>query len=188
MEYDSNRGTRDPDRPHELGNSGSFPLSTTPIVAVVGATAAGKTSLSLDLAETLGGEIINTDAMQVYRGMDIGTAKPTAAELAAVPHHLVDIYAIDRTATVAEFQELYAYPENDAGEEAVAVLDHRVVLERRHRAAVALRPVGAAKSGADSTHKSSYKYEYNGGNNRGNRQLLISVQIHIKFTWVIDIL
>jgi tRNA dimethylallyltransferase len=60
-------------------------------VAIVGPTASGKTSLSLDLAERLSGEIVNTDAMQVYRGMDIGTAKPTLAERAAVPHHLIDI-------------------------------------------------------------------------------------------------
>ena len=51
-----------------------------PIVAVVGATASGKTGLSLDLAERLGGEVVNTDAMQVYRGMDIGTAKLPPAE------------------------------------------------------------------------------------------------------------
>ena len=51
------------------------PCQPLPIVAVVGATAAGKTGLSLDLAERLGGEVVNTDAMQVYRGMDVGTAK-----------------------------------------------------------------------------------------------------------------
>ena len=55
-----------------------------PVVAVVGATAAGKTELSLDLAERLGGEIVNTDAMQVYRGMDIGTAK---LPVARAPRH-----------------------------------------------------------------------------------------------------
>ena len=62
----------------------------TPIVAVVGATASGKTGLSLDLAEALGGEIVNTDAMQVYRGMDIGTAKLPEAERRGIPHHLLD--------------------------------------------------------------------------------------------------
>lgn len=80
-------------------------------VVLVGPTASGKSALALALAERLiaagrPAEIVNADSMLVYRGMDIGTAKPTAAELAAVPHHLVDIYAIDRTATVAEFQEL----------------------------------------------------------------------------------
>ena len=68
-----------------------------PVVAVVGATASGKTDLSLDLAERLGGEIVNTDAMQVYRGMDVGTAKLPAAERRGVPHHLLDVLDIDET-------------------------------------------------------------------------------------------
>lgn len=76
----------------------------TPIVAVVGATASGKTSLSLDLAEALGGEIVNTDAMQVYRGMDIGTAKLPEAERRGIPHHLLDTLTVRDPATVAEFQ------------------------------------------------------------------------------------
>ncbi|MBO0845116.1 MAG: tRNA (adenosine(37)-N6)-dimethylallyltransferase MiaA [Nocardioides sp.] len=75
-----------------------------PIVAVVGATAAGKTGLSLDLAERLGGEIVNTDAMQVYRGMDIGTAKVPASERRGVPHHLLDLLDVTEPLTVAEFQ------------------------------------------------------------------------------------
>ena len=78
--------------------------SRRPIVAVVGATAAGKTGLSLDLAERLGGEIVNTDAMAVYRGMDIGTAKPPAAERRGVPHHLLDLLDVTEPLTVAEFQ------------------------------------------------------------------------------------
>ena len=106
MEYDSNRGTRDPNSSHELHGPGSFTRSTTPIVAVVGATAAGKTSLSLDLAETLGGEIINTDAMQVYRGMDIGTAKLPVEERRGIPHHLLDLLDIAEPASVADFQAL----------------------------------------------------------------------------------
>ncbi len=76
----------------------------TPIVAVVGATASGKTGLSLDLAEALGGEIVNTDAMQVYRGMDIGTAKLPEAERRGIPHHLLDTLTVRDPATVAEFQ------------------------------------------------------------------------------------
>ena len=75
-----------------------------PIVAVVGATASGKTGLSLDLAERLGGEIVNTDAMQVYRGMDIGTAKLPVAERRGIPHHLLDTLSVRDPATVAEFQ------------------------------------------------------------------------------------
>ena len=62
-----------------------------PILAIVGATATGKSALALELAEALEGEIINADALQVYRGFDIGTAKPGAAERARVPHHLIDI-------------------------------------------------------------------------------------------------
>ncbi len=75
-----------------------------PIVAVVGATASGKTGLSLDLAERLGGEIVNTDAMQVYRGMDIGTAKLPAGRRRGIPHHLLDTLSVRDPATVAEFQ------------------------------------------------------------------------------------
>ena len=75
-----------------------------PIVAVVGATASGKTGLSLDLAERLGGEVVNTDAMQVYRGMDVGTAKLPAAERRGIPHHLLDTLTVREPATVAEFQ------------------------------------------------------------------------------------
>jgi len=77
-----------------------------PIVAVVGATAAGKTSLSLDLAEALDGEVVNTDAMQLYRGMDIGTAKLPVAERRGVPHHLLDLLDVTEPASVAEFQGL----------------------------------------------------------------------------------
>jgi tRNA dimethylallyltransferase len=75
-----------------------------PIIAVVGATAAGKTGLSLDLAERLGGEVVNTDAMQVYRGMDIGTAKLPVAERRGIPHHLVDTHDVTDPVSVAEFQ------------------------------------------------------------------------------------
>jgi tRNA dimethylallyltransferase len=79
-------------------------MQRLPIVAVVGATASGKTGLSLDLAERLGGEIVNTDAMQVYRGMDVGTAKLPEAERRGIPHHLLDTLTVRDPATVAEFQ------------------------------------------------------------------------------------
>ena len=84
--------------------SGAPTPGAVPIVAVVGATAAGKTGLSLDLAEALDGEIVNTDAMQVYRGMDIGTAKLPPAERRGIPHHLLDTLTVRDPATVAEFQ------------------------------------------------------------------------------------
>ncbi|TIC84476.1 tRNA (adenosine(37)-N6)-dimethylallyltransferase MiaA [Nocardioides sp. GY 10127] len=79
-------------------------LASVPVVAVVGATASGKTALSLDLAERLGGEVLNTDAMQLYRGMDVGTAKLPAAERRGVPHHLLDVLEVTEPASVAEFQ------------------------------------------------------------------------------------
>lgn len=75
-----------------------------PVVAVVGATAAGKSGLSLDLAEALGGEVVNTDAMQLYRGMDIGTAKLSVVERRGIPHHLLDVLEVTEAASVAEFQ------------------------------------------------------------------------------------
>lgn len=79
-------------------------VSSRVIVAVVGPTAAGKTDLSLDLAEHLDGEIVNTDAMAIYRGMDIGTAKVPVQERRGIPHHLLDQLAVTEPATVAEFQ------------------------------------------------------------------------------------
>lgn len=76
------------------------------VVAVVGPTAAGKSDLSVALCKSLGGEVVNADAMQVYRGMDIGTAKISTTERDGVPHHLLDILDVTETATVAEFQQL----------------------------------------------------------------------------------
>ena len=75
-----------------------------PIIAIVGPTAAGKSDLSLDLAERLGGEVVNTDSMQIYRGMDIGTAKLPPAERRGITHHLLDLLEVTEPATVAEFQ------------------------------------------------------------------------------------
>lgn len=74
------------------------------IVAVVGPTGAGKTELSLDLAEALDGEVVNTDAMAVYQGMDIGTAKVPVSQRRGIPHHLLDRLPVTAPATVAEFQ------------------------------------------------------------------------------------
>lgn len=76
------------------------------MITVVGPTAAGKSSLSLALAHELGGEVVNADSMQLYRGMDIGTAKLTVAEREGVPHHLLDIWPVTMTAAVAEYQTL----------------------------------------------------------------------------------
>lgn len=76
---------------------------TTP-VAVIGPTATGKSDLALDLAEELGGEIVNIDAMQQYRGMDIGTAKLPVAERRGIPHHQLDVLEVTDIATVARYQ------------------------------------------------------------------------------------
>jgi tRNA dimethylallyltransferase len=76
------------------------------VITVVGPTAAGKSALSIALAHELGGEVVNADSMQVYRGMDIGTAKLTMAEREGVPHHLLDIWDVTEPAAVAEYQRL----------------------------------------------------------------------------------
>ncbi|MFI6516312.1 tRNA (adenosine(37)-N6)-dimethylallyltransferase MiaA [Spirillospora sp. NPDC050679] len=78
------------------------------MISVVGPTAAGKSDLAVDLALRLGGEAVNADSMQFYRGMDIGTAKLTPAEMRGVPHHLIDIWDVSVAASVAEFQSLSA--------------------------------------------------------------------------------
>jgi tRNA dimethylallyltransferase len=74
-----------------------------PVVAVVGPTATGKTALAVALAQRLGGEVVNADSMQLYRGMDIGTAKPGPAERAGVPHHLLDLWSVQEPASVVEY-------------------------------------------------------------------------------------
>ncbi|MGA5008162.1 tRNA (adenosine(37)-N6)-dimethylallyltransferase MiaA [Streptomyces sp. SCA2-2] len=85
-------------------------MSSTPpaprVIAVVGPTAAGKSDLGVFLAQHLGGEVVNADSMQLYRGMDIGTAKLTEAERDGVPHRLLDIWPVTETASVAEYQRL----------------------------------------------------------------------------------
>jgi tRNA dimethylallyltransferase len=85
----------------------SVPSSAVPrVIAVVGPTATGKSALGLALAQELDGEVINADSMQLYRGMDIGTAKLTAAERRGVPHHVLDIWDVTVTASVAQYQWL----------------------------------------------------------------------------------
>ncbi len=77
-----------------------------PVIAVVGATAAGKSGLSLRLARAVDGEIVNADSMQLYRGMDIGTAKLPPGERQGVPHHLLDIWDVTTPASVSQYQRL----------------------------------------------------------------------------------
>jgi tRNA dimethylallyltransferase len=79
--------------------------SAPPVLAVVGPTATGKTALAVALAQRLGGEVINADSMQLYRGMDIGTAKPDLAERGGVPHHLLDLWQVREPASVAEYRQ-----------------------------------------------------------------------------------
>ncbi|NDY43560.1 AAA family ATPase, partial [Dissulfurirhabdus thermomarina] len=74
-----------------------------PLVALVGPTAVGKTALSLRLARELHAEIVSVDSVQVYRGLDVGSAKPTAAERAEVPHHLIDVADPDEPFDAADF-------------------------------------------------------------------------------------
>ncbi|APX00777.1 tRNA (adenosine(37)-N6)-dimethylallyltransferase MiaA [Arthrobacter sp. QXT-31] len=76
-----------------------------PVIAVVGPTGSGKSDLAVELALSLDGEVINADAMQFYRGMDIGTAKVTEAEQRGVPHHLLDVLDVTQEASVSDFQQ-----------------------------------------------------------------------------------
>lgn len=88
-----------------------------PLVVIVGPTAVGKTEISLRLAEALGGEIVSADSRLFYRGMDIGTAKPSREERARVPHHLIDVCNPDETWSLAAFQA--------AAQEAIANVHRR---------------------------------------------------------------
>jgi tRNA dimethylallyltransferase len=82
-----------------------FPDMQNPLIVIVGPTAVGKTEISIQLAERFGGEIVSADSRLFYRGMDIGTAKPTAEELRRVPHHLIDVAAPDEIWGLAVFQK-----------------------------------------------------------------------------------
>ena len=85
--------------------SSADPSVRWPLVVILGPTAVGKTELSLQLAERLGGEIVSADSRLFYRGMDIGTAKPTLAERRGIPHHLIDVVDPDETFSLAVFQQ-----------------------------------------------------------------------------------
>lgn len=76
-----------------------------PVVAVVGATASGKTALGVEIAKAFGGEVISADSMQIYEGLDIATAKPTAEEMQGIPHHLISVLPPDHPCSVAEYVE-----------------------------------------------------------------------------------
>lgn len=82
------------------------PRALPPLLAIVGPTAVGKTAMAIALARRIGGEIVSADSRQIYRHMDIGTAKPTPEEREAVPHHLIDIRDPDEEFSLATYQEL----------------------------------------------------------------------------------
>ena len=79
-------------------------MEEAPLLAVVGATATGKSDFALALARRLDGEVVNADALQLYRGMDIGTAKVTTEERAGIPHHLLDVLDVTQEASVSAYQ------------------------------------------------------------------------------------
>lgn len=82
-------------------------MSTAPLLVVItGPTAVGKTSVGIDVALALNGEVVSADSMMVYRGMDIGTAKPVLSEMRGVPHHLIDVADPNEDFSVARYQEL----------------------------------------------------------------------------------
>jgi len=82
------------------------PEHAIPLAVLTGPTASGKTTLALALAERFGAEIVSADSMQVYRRLDVGTAKPTAGERARVPHHLLDVAELDEAFDTVRFREL----------------------------------------------------------------------------------
>lgn len=77
-----------------------------PLIAVCGPTASGKTALSIELAKRFGGEVVSSDSMQIYRQIDIGTAKPTVDEMCGIPHHMIDIADIDTPFSVSDYCEM----------------------------------------------------------------------------------
>src|SRR5512135_3530039 len=74
------------------------------LIAIIGPTGVGKTAIAIELAERVNGEIVSADSRQIYRGMDIGTGKPTRDQLARVKHHLIDVVDPDQAYTLAEYQ------------------------------------------------------------------------------------
>ena len=76
------------------------------VICIVGATASGKTKLSIELAKKINGEIISADSMQIYKDLDIGTAKVTQREMQGIPHHMIDICDIRDKFSVADFKDM----------------------------------------------------------------------------------
>src|SRR5438309_2212438 len=88
------------------GGRGAGNVVAKPIVVIVGETASGKSALALELAEKFNGEIIAADSRTIYKGMDIGTAKPSKKDQQGIKHHLLDIVTPDQPFTVADFKRL----------------------------------------------------------------------------------
>ncbi len=101
-----NSAAEDGGPPAQVADAGAGGRAAVRIGMIVGPTGAGKTAFSIDLAERLGAEIVNADSRQLYRGMDLGTAKPDAADRARVPHHLIDVRDPDDPIDVAGFAAL----------------------------------------------------------------------------------
>ena len=80
-------------------------LCMSNLIAIVGPTASGKTALAVQVAKALDGEVVGTDSMQAYRGMDIGTASPTVVEQQGVPHHMIDVWDVAQAVSVVEFRD-----------------------------------------------------------------------------------
>ena len=91
-------------------------MNKRPLIIIAGPTAVGKTAFSISLAEEIGGEIISADSMQVYRGMDIGSAKASPEERSRVPHHLIDVIEPTEEFNIVRFQELAKAAVNDIHE------------------------------------------------------------------------
>lgn len=87
-------------------NRGVGRPAKVPLLVIVGPTAVGKTAVSIEVALRVGGEVISADSMQVYKGLDIGTAKPTSKERKGVPHHLIDVVDLNEEFSVARYQRL----------------------------------------------------------------------------------
>jgi len=81
-------------------------MKSQPVLTIIGPTAVGKTALALDCAREIDGELVGTDSMQAFTGMDIGTAKPSAAELGGISHHMLDIWPISHRADVVQFRDM----------------------------------------------------------------------------------
>src|SRR5579862_1297929 len=90
--------------PNESAAAPAVPEALAPLVVILGPTASGKSALAVSLAERFGGEVLACDSTQVYRGFDIGTAKPTIEERRGIPHHLLDIVEPSAVFTAGEYR------------------------------------------------------------------------------------